>query len=130
MDTSIMNKKNRLIIKMSGGSVSIEDQGGKKGGNIATHRGHSVSWTNKTSAGTCYLKFKYLLDDNNPNNGDKMWPFEEQAPVNMLLEVQPDATETRTLMDVAKPTYVEYEIEVSSGGPSLAILDPAIIIDP
>jgi hypothetical protein len=128
-DIIVLNKKREFTIRCTpSDGVVIEDGNLKKGGNLRTHAGKAIAWTNATSRPTCFLVFTVLAGDDAANDGAVTWPFSESEPPDKLLELPRGIRTERTLRrgrDAVES--VEYVVLDEKKQP---LLDPVIIIDP
>lgn len=128
MGNGTAEKKREFTIRCTkSGGVDIEDGHGKKGGNVRTHGGKNVTWTNSTSQATCYLEFRQMLQDDAPGDEGRYWPFSQPDPGSSLLALPMGDPVKRTLKKPASTLYIEY---VVLGTDEKPLLDPVIIIDP
>ena len=128
-DNTVLNKKRDFTIRCTSiDGVEIEDGNHKKGGNLRTHAGKKIAWTNATSRSSCYLKFTILAGDDASNDGATTWPFSEPEPHDKLLVLPQNARTERTLARGRDAVEcVEYVVLDENKQP---LLDPVIIIDP
>jgi hypothetical protein len=128
MSNGTAEKKREFTIRCTkSGGVDIEDGDGKKGGNLRTHGGKNITWTNSTSQAMCYLEFKQMLRDDAPGEEVRCWPFSQPDPGNSLLALPVGDPVKRTLKKPTSTLCIEY---VVLDGERQPLLDPVIIIDP
>jgi hypothetical protein len=127
------SKKADFTIFIEGDAVVIENGERSRGGNLLSHRGRWVSWTNATG-GTCRLVFRRLPGEEEAGDGGAAWPFDpDEAPPNAELEIPKESQAGGNpwrgkLADVDRLTCFEYKVHVQMSSGSSYELDPVIIV--
>ena len=128
IDPETLSARRKLTIRCTAdGGLEIKDGNGKKGGNFRGKGGKDLSWKNDTQETVCYLRFSLVPDEETDDPDSPSWPFQGDAPPDLLLAVPQGGWTTRKLKGVIATESFEY---VVLGAGKTPLLDPVIIIDP